>query len=540
MIRNDIVRVYREVHSWVGILCGLFLFIAFYAGALSMFEESIQRWASPPLKPSHITPIEKTQTLIDRVITEHPSAGRNFNIVLQSSPDRPGRMHWEEREPGADDHALPTHFYADLSTEGELLIRKEQASPVAQLIDTLHQQVGILIDHELAMPITGIVSALYAIALVSGVIILLPTLVKDLFALRLGGKVKRMWLDVHNLLGVFSLPFHIIMALTAVVFALHDPFYGTQMVSIHADKKVPLEGPPAVSPPSENAPFYPVEKLIGKLESSAPEFSPDILNYRQTRGPKPKQMLFVMGKDPKHHASRPRHGLVSLDAYTGEILSTEYMPGQQEVLQATVSSFFALHFGNYGGAITQWLYFFLGLAGAFLFYSGNLLWIEAKRKQNRKKSGFRSDHFLYQLSVGVSLGCIAGISAVVAMAKLAPGAIMNVPAQYNGLYYLLFFVCVVWAFLKRSDAKKNARNLLYFCAAVTALIPLASLLSALGLLGWNHGDHSIWVDLVACVFVTAFCLMALKQRPDAATSTQRANAKQRTESPQALSSTLDS
>src|SRR3546814_4664147 len=56
----------------------------------------------------------------------------------------------------------------------------------------------------------------------SGVICLLPSLVKDLFALRFGKNLKRMWLDLHNVLGIFSLPFHIVMALTAVVFAFHD------------------------------------------------------------------------------------------------------------------------------------------------------------------------------------------------------------------------------------------------------------------------------------------------------------------------------
>jgi uncharacterized iron-regulated membrane protein len=33
-----------------------------------------------------------------------------------------------------------------------------------------------------------------------------------------------LWLDLHNVLGILSLPFHLIMALTAVVFAFHDQF----------------------------------------------------------------------------------------------------------------------------------------------------------------------------------------------------------------------------------------------------------------------------------------------------------------------------
>ena len=40
---TDVVKMYKEVHGWVGILSGLCLFIAFYAGALTMFELPLQR-----------------------------------------------------------------------------------------------------------------------------------------------------------------------------------------------------------------------------------------------------------------------------------------------------------------------------------------------------------------------------------------------------------------------------------------------------------------------------------------------------------------
>jgi len=510
MIRNDIVRVYREVHSWVGILSGLFLFIAFYAGALSMFEEEIQRWASPPLQLEYITPIEQSQDLIDAVIQKHPGAAKNFNIILNPSPEYPARMHWQERDPGADDHAPAVNYFADFGPNKELIVSKEKASIVGQLIDTIHQQVGILIDHELAMPITGIVSALYALALVSGLIILLPTLLKDLFALRLAGKFKRKWLDIHNLLGVFSFPFHLVMALTAVVFALHDYFYGSQMVTIHKDSTAPRTGPPAVAAPSTDSSYYPIDQLLKDLAVSAPEFKPEILNYRQGRGEKPKHMLFVAGKDPRHHASRPRHGLVNLNAFTGEILATDYMPGRQEALQATVSSFFALHFGNYGGSVTQWIYFILGLAGAMLFYSGNLLWIEAKRKQNRNKQGFRSDKLLYRLSIGVSLGCIAGISSIIAAAKLFPAHWQPLTSAYTSLYYLVFFACIAIALL---PFKRDASGmLLIVCAFSSSLIPLSSLLALNENLAWNHADSTVLVDLLALSFALSFAYLGFKRR----------------------------
>ncbi|WP_313759694.1 PepSY-associated TM helix domain-containing protein, partial [Diaphorobacter nitroreducens] len=52
-----------------------------------------------------------------------------------------------------------------------------------------------------------------------------------------------------------------------------------------------------------------------------------------------------------------------------------------------ISSFFALHMASFGGTAVLWLYFLLGLAGAWLFYSGNLLWVETRRKAQRKGVG---------------------------------------------------------------------------------------------------------------------------------------------------------
>src|SRR3546814_12333043 len=47
-------------------------------------------------------------------------------------------------------------------------------------------------------------------------------------------------------------------------------------------------------------------------------------------------------------------------------------------------TFYGLHTGQYDGATITWAYFVLGFSGAWLFYSGNLLWIETRRKNARK------------------------------------------------------------------------------------------------------------------------------------------------------------
>lgn len=57
------------------------------------------------------------------------------------------------------------------------------------------------------------------------------------------------------------------------------------------------------------------------------------------------------------------------------------------------------------------------MSGAFLFYSGNLLWIEARRKRQRAVQPL-SARLMAQATLGVCLGSVAGISAAFLTNKL--------------------------------------------------------------------------------------------------------------------------
>src|SRR5699024_2851881 len=93
----------------------------------------------------------------------------------------------------------------------------EPGAALPELVNELHYALG-------APPfgtwLMGLVSLLYGVALVSGVVIHLPTLVRHLFALRSGHNLKRFWQDAHNVVGVLSLPFHMMFAVTGAVLCL--------------------------------------------------------------------------------------------------------------------------------------------------------------------------------------------------------------------------------------------------------------------------------------------------------------------------------
>ena len=201
-MRSEILRIYKSVHSWTGIVAGLALFIAFYAGALTLFKNPIDRWIAPPGGQAS-TPLVRADELIRQTLAVRSEAGKEFTLHLQDDGPAPGRLVWQKKR--NDD--VP--WTAELDAEGQLRLMQQQRSGLARFVDYLHRTAGVPGPLEVGEYFMGVVSALYVVAIVSGLILVLPTLARDFLALRIGPNLKRMWLDAHNLIGVASLPFHL-------------------------------------------------------------------------------------------------------------------------------------------------------------------------------------------------------------------------------------------------------------------------------------------------------------------------------------------
>jgi hypothetical protein len=120
----------------------------------------------------------------------------------------------------------------------------------------------------------------------------------------------------------------------------------------------------------------------------------------------------LRGPVPGYLAGESR---IAFDA-SGDRVVARAVPGDRPAADLATRVVGALHFGTFGGALVQGVYLLLGLAGAFLFYSGNLLWLESRRKR-RQALQPRHHRLLAQLTVGACLGCALGCAAVLIAAQ---------------------------------------------------------------------------------------------------------------------------
>jgi len=463
------VKDYLAVHTWVGILCGLVLYIAFYAGAFSMLEAEITRWTQPPASASNAVS-DDGDALAAAFFAANPDAkGRVY--LRWPGPDnlQPALM---QQERGKD----PAWW--QLGTDGALqrMDRPGEDDTSGNFVDYLHRKGGLPIPLEVAEPIIGLVSLAYALALVSGVVVLLPSLVKDLFHLRLGANLKRMWLDVHNLLGVASLPFHVVIALSAAVFGLHDVVYLVQDKLIYQEGLRATVARDSATPPKvARADWLPPSEIRRRVAEQAPHFRPLALVYSMLpTGPTGT----VAGSDERHFQRASRYGLAFVNLGSGEIYDRTYLPGASGAASsALLSSLFSLHFGSFGGDPVRILYVLLGLSGALLFYTGNLLWIETRTRRARRPqhgpSLERPRHvrIVSALTLGVCLGCAAALPATLALAHWLAPVLGDLDVLHQGVFYTLFCACIAWAIWRGTDCA--APGLLGFTAACNALVPLA-------------------------------------------------------------------
>ncbi|MGW8394220.1 PepSY-associated TM helix domain-containing protein [Pseudoduganella sp. HUAS MS19] len=508
-VRSDILRIYQSLHTWTGICAGILLFIGFFGGALTMFKHPLERWVSAPSAPVSALAPQQVDTVVREVLAAHPAAREEFTLHLVQHENNPAPVTWSAAHAARDIDLDATRWQATLDGQGKLAAQEVRPSLFGELVDMLHRTGGIpgtLGDEYLGVYLMGVAGVLYFLALVSGVVLLLPTLVKDFFALRKGRNRKRFWLDAHNVVGIASLPFHLVISLTVIVFAFHDQFYDGLQEVVYGEKK--MWSRPAGTPgPGDVSKLAPASELVRRAQQEAPGFAVTEMLFMDLESPRPLVRVGVANED--YVVRGAVSGFLLMDPYSAQVLNTSMLPTRSDTWSSIAASFFALHFGSYGGNWMRWVYFVFGLSGAFLFYSGNLLWVEKRRKNQLRDQAPpvqpRRTALLAAATVGMCLGSVAGVAGALLAAKWLHASADNLNAVLLMSYYALFLSCVAWAFWR--GAARAAPELLALCAAAGFAIPLTSLLARLlpSLGMWAHGSlGAVAVDLTA--FVLALLL----------------------------------
>lgn len=400
-MKAERLRRFIDLHAWVGMVSGLLLFVAFFAGAINVFHHELHHWQA---LPDAAAPPGDPDVFLEQLTARFPQARER--LYFQPGDD-PAAM-WKQ------DGEWRTAHASAFSREGDFVA--QPASGLADFINELHYQLaipggaGVL---NIGMTLMGLVAVLYGVALFSGLVIHWPRLGREMLALRHQGNLRRYWKNLHNLIGVVSLPFHLIMAITGAAMGLFAVMavllgalvFGPQLQGVISEQ---TDVWPAVQEGGEPVTMALVADYLSAAEHEVPGLAVawvEVRGYGNSQG-----WLDVAGSVPGnlgHHA----HVVLDPTLKPLRVIS----PGQRNLNQASLSPVYALHFGDYGGVPVKLMYFLLGLLGCLLFVSGNILWCE---RRSDRTGPSKASAFLLRLTLGVCLGVVAGVAASFWVSKL--------------------------------------------------------------------------------------------------------------------------
>ena len=370
MARDDITRLRRWalVHKWTSLACTAFLLLFCITGLPLIFTDELRELLSdePPF-------------------AELPAGTPNANldrIVATAKEKRPDHHVWfvfvDDDEPKVLVGMLPSPT-ADPKTArrlrfdartGELMneIEPTDVRPLTflDLMLRLHRDLFADLPGELFLGFMGLV---FVVAVVSGGVLYAPFARRQKFGELRGASRRLWWLDLHNMLGVVTIAWAVVVGATGVMNELSRPLFAVWQRTDVAEMLKPYRGQSV----PEAASFSSVQAAFDLAAKTLPDRRPISVVFPNARIGSPHHYL-VWTKGNAALTAR-LFTPVLVDVVSGGLTSVVEMPWYLRTLQVSRP----LHFGDYGGMPLKIIWALLDLVTIFVLGSGLYLWLSRRR-----------------------------------------------------------------------------------------------------------------------------------------------------------------
>ena len=358
-----------RLHAWTGLLFGWVLYAMFLTGAVSYFREEISQWMRPEVP----------------ALKQLPDAARSTALAIATLQVlAPGASQWvidlaDERRNviAASWRAGDDHGRAMLDPlTGKALLARETTG--GEFFYYFHFSLHYL-PRVAARWLVGLATMFMLVALVSGVITH-KKIFANFFTFR-PGKGPRSWLDAHNMLSVWVLPFHLLITYTGLItlMTLYMP-WGIDSAPDTAQMRQSLRAEmtallPASAPSGIAGPLPDVAAMVREAERA---WGRDGVARLILDNPgDAASRVRVVRSDAGRVSVSPRY--LVFDGPKGALRQVKDHAGPAAETRGVL---YGLHVARFADAVTRWLYFLASLAGAAMVATGLVLWTIKRRARH--------------------------------------------------------------------------------------------------------------------------------------------------------------
>lgn len=413
----EIIRkLFNDIHLWVGLIAGIFVFVICLSGTIYVYNTEIREWAS-----SHLHKVTPEADKIDiEQLTEIVKLESNAKVTGFTIPsDQSKSYQINTRKEGDNSRGGITYYINPYN--GEILGNSKEESKVATFMGSmfsLHRWLLLdkvetpiiegLPNQKLGSYISGTMTILFTIGLLTGMVIWFPRKIKRWrqgLTIKFNSNWKRINHDIHNSLSLYSLIFLLLMGITGPQWSFE--WYRTglrktlgtyQEAPVAPAQRGGSQGSNSAEP-TENTPqtsitLLPISSYLETVNTSFP-YEGDI----RVTIPAENEDIISISKFKAGFFTPAAANQIKLkvqDASVQETMIFKDKPFNERVS----GSIKALHVGDVYGQFSKLIYFLACLIATSLPVTGTLIWVnKLKKKKGSKTKVFRKPAMVMHESI---------------------------------------------------------------------------------------------------------------------------------------------
>ncbi|PQA77215.1 PepSY domain-containing protein [Rhodoferax sp. TS-BS-61-7] len=371
-MHNKTVKTWSWIHKWSSLVCTVFMLLLCITGLPLIFHHEIGHLLgteveAPPMPAD--TPRASLDKVLDVARAQHPDRVVQFVSQAEDSDD----LWFVTLTPTPD----PTDDFRSVAVDArtaEVLAQPRFDEGFMWVMFKLHVDLFAGLPGKLFL---GFMGLLLLVAIVSGVVLYSPFMRKLEFGtVRRERKPRLKWLDLHNLLGIVTLVWLLVVGATGMINTWADLLIKYWQYDQLSAVLAPYKGQATV-PMAERAS---VQRTLTVAQNLVPDSKLSFIAFPGTAFSSPHHhTVFLRGNEPlTARLLQP----VLVDAKSAEVTAAPKLPWYVTALLVSQP----LHFGDYGGMPMQILWALLDIASIIVLGSGLYLWLNKGKTVQQNSS----------------------------------------------------------------------------------------------------------------------------------------------------------
>lgn len=359
------IRFWYLLHKWSSLVPTVFVLMLCITGLPLIFHDEIDAAFSEDYD-STLEGAPSAQgglpldTMLARALAERPGEQPLFMAFSQESPLLTVTTGPSPDAPGDE----MTLLLFNRTTGASL--GPAPSGGVMDVVLQLHTDMFLGLP---GMLLLGVMGLSFVVALISGTVLYAPFMRKLGFAtLRLNRSKRIGRLDQHNLLGIVTLAWALVIGLTGAINAFADPLVenwrNTQLAK--------MTGVYAGAPPLDSAEYGSLDAAMASAREGLPGRNPQFIGFPGGDWSSAHHYaIFFQGDQPlTQYLLTP----ALIDARGATLTDVATMPAINQALMMSKP----LHFGDYAGLPLKIIWALLTLATMWVLWTGVLLWFKRR------------------------------------------------------------------------------------------------------------------------------------------------------------------